>query len=148
EPGLRENSISQTRTIMTSKTLLEALSVFVTSSGATRFENSFRLEFGNNLSARHSSCYNTGVNLWMVLRFVFGNADAIRAVSRNRAALWTSIVLVLLTGVARNYDQTFFLESPMWLIGPLVFSFFSGSFLYVILIRGFARRHFPEENRK
>lgn len=84
----------------------------------------------------------------MVFRYVFGNADAIRAVARNRAALWTSIVLVLLTGIARNYDQTYFLESPMWLIGPLVFSFFSGSFLYAILIRGFARRHFLEEHRK
>jgi hypothetical protein len=84
----------------------------------------------------------------MVFRFVFGNADTIRAVARSRAALWTSIVLVLLTGIARNYDQTFILESPMWLIGPLVFSFFSGSFLYLILIRGFARRHFPQENRK
>jgi hypothetical protein len=88
------------------------------------------------------------VNLRVVLRFVVGNAGAIREVARNRAALWASIVLVLLSGIARNYDQTFFLESPMWLIGPLVFSFFSGSFLYAILIRGFARRHFPDEQRK
>jgi hypothetical protein len=87
------------------------------------------------------------VNLWTVLRFLFGNPDAIREVARNRAALWTGIILVLLTGIARNYDQTFFRESPMWLIGPLVFSFFSGSFLYAILIRGFARRHFSEDNR-
>jgi hypothetical protein len=88
------------------------------------------------------------VNLWTALRFIFGNAGAIREVARNRAALWTGIVLVVLTGIARNYDQTFFLESPMWLIGPLAFSFFSGSFLYTILIKGFARRHFPEENRR
>ena len=87
------------------------------------------------------------MNLWTALRFVFGNAGAIREVARSQAALWTGIVLVLLTGIARNYDQTFFLESPMWLIGPLAFSFFSGSFLYWILIRGFAKRHFPEENR-
>jgi hypothetical protein len=88
------------------------------------------------------------VNLWTALRFIFGNADAIREVARNRAALWTGIVLVLLTGIARNYDQNFFLESPLWLIGPLVFSFFSGSFLFAILIPGFARRHFPEEHRR
>ena len=87
------------------------------------------------------------MNFWTTLRFVFGDPGAIREVARNRAALWTGIVLVLLTGIARNYDQTFFLESPMWLIGPLAFSFFSGSFLYSILIRGFARRHFPEEKR-
>jgi len=35
----------------------------------------------------------------------------------------------------------------MWLLGPLAFSFFSGSFLYAILIRGFARRHFSKERR-
>src|SRR4051812_42796131 len=35
----------------------------------------------------------------------------------------------------------------MWLIGPLVFSFFSGSFLYGLLIRGFAKSHLPPENR-
>jgi len=88
------------------------------------------------------------VNLWTVLRFLFGNAGAIREVASNRAALWTGILLVLLTGIARNYDQTFFLATPMWLIGPLAFSFFSGSFLSLILVRGFARRHFPEENRR
>src|SRR4051812_17654529 len=35
----------------------------------------------------------------------------------------------------------------MWLIGPLVFSFFSGSFLYGLLIRGFAKSHLSPENR-
>ncbi len=58
------------------------------------------------------------------------------------------MVLVLLTGIARNYDQNFVLESPLWLIGPLAFSFLSGSFLYAILIRGFARGRMPEESRK
>ncbi len=87
------------------------------------------------------------VHLRLICGFLFGSASAIRAVAGNRAALWTGIVLVLLTGIARNYDQTYFLETPMWLIGPLAFSLFSGSFLYGILIRGFARRHFPEEQR-
>jgi hypothetical protein len=84
------------------------------------------------------------VNLWDIGRFSLGNAAAIRRVATNRAALWTGITLVLLTGIARNYDQIYFLHSPMSLIVPLVFSFFSGSFLYGILIRGLAKRHFPE----
>src|SRR6266571_80071 len=78
---------------------------------------------------------------------MFGAASAIREVAGNRAALWTGIVLVLLTGIARNYDQSYFFNTPMWLIGPLAFSFFSGSFLYAILIRGIAKRHFPENRR-
>lgn len=87
------------------------------------------------------------VNLWTIGRFLFGSASAIKEVARNGAALWTGIALVLLTGIARNYDQSYFLATPMWLIGPLAFSFFSGSFLYGVLIRGLARQHLPEERR-
>src|SRR5207248_679108 len=61
--------------------------------------------------------------------------------------LWSGIVLVLLAGIARNYDQSYFFNTPMWLIGPLAFSFFSGSFLYGLLICGVAKRHFPENPR-
>jgi hypothetical protein len=81
------------------------------------------------------------VSLSIVARYLFGNAGAIREVATNRAALWTGIWLVVLTGIARNYDQNYALETPMWWIGPLVFSFFSGSFLYWIVVLGFARRH-------
>ena len=56
-------------------------------------------------------------------------------------------MLVLLAGIARNYDQSYFFSTPIWLIGPLAFSCFSGSFLYAILIRGIAKRHFPENRR-
>jgi hypothetical protein len=76
-----------------------------------------------------------------MLRFQYGQNDAIEAVARNRASLFTGLVLVLLTGIPRNYDQTWLLESPFWLVGPLIFSFFSGSFLFLILYFGFIRRH-------
>jgi hypothetical protein len=82
------------------------------------------------------------VSPFSIARYLFGNAGAIREVATNRAALWAGIWLVLLTAIARNYDQNYVSETPMWLIGPLVFSFFSGSFLYWIVIRGFAKRHF------
>jgi hypothetical protein len=88
------------------------------------------------------------VNLAVIGCFLLGSASAIRKVVTARAALWTGILLVLLTGIARNYDQSYFLKSPMWLIGPLAFSFFSGTFLYGILIRGLAKRHFPEDRRR
>jgi len=83
----------------------------------------------------------------VICSFLLGSASAIRKVATDRAALWTGILLVLLAGIARNYDQSYFLNTPMWLIGPLAFSFFSGSFLYGILIRGIAKRHFPENRR-
>jgi hypothetical protein len=87
------------------------------------------------------------VNVLVIGGFLFGKASAIRDVARNRAALGTALILVVLTGVARNYDQDYFRETPMWLIGPLVFSFFSGSFLYWVLIVCFARRHFEETDQ-
>lgn len=75
-------------------------------------------------------------------RFLFGDATAIRATAQNRNSLWIGLLLVLLTAVARNYDQMHFSESPMWLLGPLVFSFFSGSFLFIVLYDVFIRRSF------
>jgi hypothetical protein len=83
------------------------------------------------------------VTLSTILRFQFGEASAIEAVAKNRAALLTGIVLVLLTAVARNYDQAFVMETPFWVVGSLLFSFFSGSFLFLVLYMGFIRRHFP-----
>jgi len=74
-------------------------------------------------------------------RFQLGQSEAIEAVAGNRTSLFTGLVLVLLTAIPRNYDQTYFLESPFWLAGPLIFSFFSGSFLFLILYYGFIRRH-------
>jgi hypothetical protein len=85
------------------------------------------------------------VNLWTLVGYLFGNSKAIHRAASSRASLWTGIVLTLLTGIARNYDQRFVLESWFSLIGPLTFSLFSGSFLYAILIRGFACRSMPAE---
>jgi hypothetical protein len=76
-----------------------------------------------------------------ILAFQFGRADAIRAVASSSSAIWTGIVLVLLTAFARNYDQTYIPEKPfLWFFGPLLFSFFSGSWLYLVCYTGCARR--------
>lgn len=94
-----------------------------------------------------SLTYIGDVNLWTVARYLLGNSQAIWTVATTRAALWTGIVLVLLTAVARNYDQNFILETPLWLFGSLLFSFFSGSFLFCLLYDGFIKRHLPVELR-
>jgi hypothetical protein len=73
------------------------------------------------------------VNLWIVARYLAGNASAIRVVAQSSTALPLGIALVLLTAVARNYDQNFITETPLWLFGPLLFSFVSGAWLFFIL---------------
>src|SRR5580765_2502403 len=86
-------------------------------------------------------------NLRIVAQFQFGQRAAIEALARNRASIWIGILLVLMTAIARNYDQTYFLESPFWLIGPLLFSICSGSFLFLVLYTWFIRRHIETTER-
>jgi hypothetical protein len=73
------------------------------------------------------------VNLRTLARYLIGNADAIRSVATDKNSLWLGIGLVVLTAIARTYDQNFVLETPLWFFGPLLFSLFSGSFLFWIL---------------
>lgn len=75
------------------------------------------------------------------VKYLFGHRRAIEELARWREGLWVGAILVLLTGFARNYDQTFITENPvMWLLGPLLFSFVSGWWLYVVLYGFCARR--------
>ena len=100
--------------------------------------------WGNWLDLGSCGSYAQEVNFRSILGFQFGRKEAIEEVARSRAALPTGVALVLLTAIARNYDQRFFLESPLWLIGPLIFSFFSGTFLFWVLYTGFIRRHLDD----
>jgi hypothetical protein len=84
------------------------------------------------------------VNLRTLARYIFGDANAIRTVAIEKNSIWLGIGLVLLPAIARNYDQNFILETPLWLFGPLLFSFFSGTFLFWIL-RGFVSKHITVE---
>ena len=80
-----------------------------------------------------------GFTLW--LRYLIGEGRAIHELAENRGTLWTGIGLVLLTSIARNYDQTFIAEKPfLWLFGSLLFSLISGSWLYAIVYGEFIRR--------
>lgn len=81
-----------------------------------------------------------------IFGYQFGNAAAIRAVAQNRGALGVGAFLVLLTAIARNYDQSPFLATRFWLVGPLLFSLFSGLFLFSVLWL-FLRRRFEARPR-
>jgi hypothetical protein len=75
------------------------------------------------------------------LGYLLGRERAIHGLAEDRATLWTGIVLVLLTSIARNYDQTFILEKPFrWLLGSLLFSLISGTWLYLVVYGWFVRR--------
>lgn len=75
-----------------------------------------------------------------ILLYLFGHAGAIRAVAESRASFVTGLVLVLITTIPRNYDQTFIGESPLrWLFGSLAFSLVSGTWLYGVAYGWLAR---------
>lgn len=81
------------------------------------------------------------------LGYLFGRRQAIETIARSRAALPTGIILVLLTSIARNYDQTWLLENPLrWLFGSLLFSVVSGSVLYAFAWCGMLWRSGEREN--
>ncbi len=76
-----------------------------------------------------------------IVRYLFGHAEAIRQVAAARSALVTGIILVFLTSIARNYDQTHISEDPIkWVLGSLLFSLVSGTWLFLVSYCGFARR--------
>jgi len=84
-----------------------------------------------------------------IIRYLFGHADSIRTVASARSALVTGIILVFLTSIARNYDQTHISESPFkWVFGSLLFSVVSGTWLYWISYCGFARREMALDEKK
>ena len=74
------------------------------------------------------------------IKYLFGQAEAIRGVAASWSALWTGIALVLLTSIPRNYDQTLLSEKPfLWIFGPLLFSLVSGTWLYLVTYKCCAR---------
>jgi hypothetical protein len=80
-------------------------------------------------------------------RYLVGQREAIQKVAGSGAAIWTGIIFVLLTAIARNYDQTLVTENPLlWIFGPLLFSIVSGSWIYAIVYGVFARTAEPDSS--
>ena len=74
-----------------------------------------------------------------LLAYQFGSSAAIRRAAESRYLLAAGAALVLITSVPRNYDQTYIGEARWWPVIPLVFSLFSGSFVFLILNQGFIK---------
>ncbi|MBX3746814.1 MAG: radical SAM protein [Verrucomicrobiae bacterium] len=82
------------------------------------------------------------------LRYLIGHADAIRAVASSRATIPTGLLLVLLTSIARNYDQSWIGEHPfLWIFGPLLFSLVSGTWIFLVTYAGWIRRGWTSDTR-
>jgi len=73
------------------------------------------------------------MNSLTVFLYLFGHAGAIRRIASSPISVPVGILFVFSAGVARNYDQTWFGDSLWWLFGPLVFSLFSGAWLYLFV---------------
>jgi hypothetical protein len=86
------------------------------------------------------------------LAYLVGQRAAILRLAEDGGTLPTGVFLVLLTAIARNYDQQFILEQPWaWLFGPLLFSLVSGTWLCAVSYALLARRrliHPPEARPK
>ena len=68
-----------------------------------------------------------------ILRFQFGRRDAIASAARGSGTLWTGAGLTLTAAIARNYDQTWIGETPLWLFGNLLFSLISSFLIFSIV---------------
>ena len=82
----------------------------------------------------------------ILIKYLIGSEDAIRAVAAGGNWWPLGPLLVLLTAFPRNYDQTWIGEQPfLWIFGPLIFSTVSGVFLFATLHGLFLRwRRDPE----
>lgn len=79
-----------------------------------------------------------------IARYLIGDAQAIREAAASKATFWIGIILVLITSIPRNYDQTYILEKPLlWVFGPLLFSIVSGTWLFLIAYYACWRRYLP-----
>jgi hypothetical protein len=83
-----------------------------------------------------------------ILQYLCGHAGAIREVAQSRAAFVTGLVLVLITTIPRNYDQTFIGDDVVrWLFASLLFSLVSGTWLYGVAYGWLARWRMGAEDR-
>lgn len=57
-----------------------------------------------------------------LLRFLFGQTDAIRTIAGSRGALWLGLAFVIVAGIAREYDRKDLLAEPWHLLVPLAAS--------------------------
>jgi hypothetical protein len=82
----------------------------------------------------------------ILIKYLIGSEEAIRAVAAGGNWWPLGPLLVLLTAFPRNYDQTWIGEQPfLWIFGPLIFSTVSGVFLFATLHGLFLRwRRDPE----
>lgn len=75
------------------------------------------------------------MNAWDCLRFLVGDAGAIRRIAACRASVWVGLVFVLMASLAREYDQEDLVHEPWRLLASPGASLLVASVLYAF-VRG------------
>jgi hypothetical protein len=68
-----------------------------------------------------------------LIRYLFGDREAIRAVAADPRSVWIGLVFVLAAGFARNYDGEDLLARPWVLLRPLGASLVTGTSLFAVV---------------
>ncbi|RLS51508.1 MAG: hypothetical protein DWH91_18980 [Planctomycetota bacterium] len=77
-----------------------------------------------------------------ILRFLCGSREAILQIAGSRQATWVGLVLAVLAGFAREYDQESVLHKPWYFLIPLTASCGLTVLLYLACWRTFDRKGF------
>lgn len=73
------------------------------------------------------------MNLGTLLRFLFGNREAILTIAGARRAIWVGLLFVMAAGLAREYDGEDLLHEPWHLLIPLGASLGSCAVLFLLV---------------
>jgi len=68
-----------------------------------------------------------------ILWYLLGRSDAIQRVAASRTSLYVGLLLVLMAGIAREYDQTYIPHLGVRFLFPVFSSFFAAAIIYFCL---------------
>ncbi|MBY0229928.1 MAG: hypothetical protein K2W96_11660, partial [Gemmataceae bacterium] len=74
------------------------------------------------------------MGLTTLLRFLVGDAVAIRRIAQDRHALWVGFAFVLSAGFAREYDGADLVAGPLWVVIPLVASLLASFVMWTFFL--------------
>ncbi len=68
-----------------------------------------------------------------IFNFLLGRSDAIRAIASTKHILLLSLLFIISSGLARNYDHHLLLKEPKWILGPFFMAFFNSLVIFLYL---------------
>ncbi len=71
-----------------------------------------------------------------IFNFLLGRSDAIRAIASTKHILLLSLLFIISSGLARNYDHHLLLKELKWILGPFFMAFFSSTLIFLLIKLG------------